>query len=167
METIETNFDAIYKEHAPKVYRLCMGYANGDTALAKEWLQETFIKVWNHRKSFKGNAALSTWIYRIALNTCLSSLRSKKQKHLSLNNLQVEATTDPDELETTTNPSRVRDLYQCIDQLTHQNKTLILMELEQIPQETIATTTGLKYGAVRTRLSRIKTALLKCLKNGK
>ena len=58
-------------------------------------------------------------------------------------------------------------MFRCIDQLTEQNKTLILLELEDIPQATIAKTVGLAHGTLRTRLSRIRKSLLKCITNGK
>lgn len=167
MNSIEQDFDGIYKEHSPKVFRLCMGYAQGDTDQARDWLQETFIKVWNHRKSFKGDAALSTWIYRIALNTCLSTLRAKKHKHLPLNEIPATLTAYNDELADSNHRSSINDLYRCINLLTHHNKALIFMQLEQIPQETIAATAGLKHGALRTRLNRIRQSLLKCLNHGK
>ncbi|MBF4984590.1 RNA polymerase subunit sigma, partial [Nonlabens mediterrranea] len=57
---IERDFKEIYNKHSDKVYRLCIGYAAGDEDLAKDWHQETFIKVWNHRKSFKGDSSIST-----------------------------------------------------------------------------------------------------------
>ncbi|MEM6878275.1 MAG: sigma factor-like helix-turn-helix DNA-binding protein [Bacteroidota bacterium] len=62
---------------------------------------------------------------------------------------------------------KLKKMYRCINQLTEQNKALILLELEEIPQATIAETVGLAHGAVRTRLSRIRKALLKCMTNGK
>ncbi|MBF8151626.1 RNA polymerase subunit sigma, partial [Winogradskyella sp. F6397] len=49
----EQEFTNIYNLHASKIHRLCLGYASGNNELAKEWLQETFIKVWKHRNSFK------------------------------------------------------------------------------------------------------------------
>ena len=58
-------------------------------------------------------------------------------------------------------------MYSCIDQLTEQNKALILLELEDLPQATIAETVGLAHGTLRTRLSRIRKSLLKCITNGK
>ena len=58
-------------------------------------------------------------------------------------------------------------MYHCIDQLNEQNRALILLELENIPQATIADTVGLAHGTLRTRLSRIRKSLLKCIKNGK
>ena len=50
------------------------------TDQAKEWQQQTFIKVWKHRKSFQEKSSVSTWIYRIAVNTCLGDLRKAKKQ---------------------------------------------------------------------------------------
>lgn len=160
---IEKDFNQIYNEHAPKVLRLCLGYAAGDDALAKEWLQETFIKVWNHRKSFKGNSSIETWIYRIAVNVCLGDLR-KSKKNIQINEEILANNTDSSN---TNKDADIQKMYTCIEQLTEQNKAIILLELEEIPQQTIADTIGLAHGTLRTRLNRIRKALLKCIQNGK
>ena len=161
---IERDFTEIYNTYASKVYRLCLGYASGDDNLAKEWQQETFIKVWKHRKSFKGNSSVSTWIYRIAVNICLGDLR-KSTRTIPINdNIPVANTPEPNvEMQ----HDKIQKMYDCINQLTKNNKTLILLELEEIPQATIAETLGIAYGAVRTRLSRIRKILLKCITNEK
>jgi RNA polymerase sigma-70 factor (ECF subfamily) len=161
---IEKDFTDIYNSHAQKVYRLCLGYASGDEQLAKEWQQNCFIKVWNNRQGFKGNSSISTWIYRIAVNTCLSDLR-KPKKTMPLERVIVPDQIDEKNSENTS--AQLKKKHQCIDQLNHQNKTLILMELEDIPQAEIAETTGLKHGTLRTRLSRIRQSLLKCITNEK
>ena len=168
MNAIEKNFDAIYKEQSPKVFRLCMGYAQGDADQAHEWMQETFIKLWTHRKQFQGNSQVSTYIYRIALNTCLGSLRKPKKAPLHI----MPDIVDDDTLEetheiTVPETTYIQQLHVCIDKLSSQSKALIVMQLEQIPQETIAATAGLKHGALRTRLNRIRQSLLKCLNHGK
>ena len=159
----EEEFNDLYNAYAPKVFRLCLGYASGDDDLAKEWVQESFIKVWNHRNSFKGNASVETWIYRIAVNTCLSDLR-KSKKNITVNEALPHDYTEGVQ---DSNEAQIRKMYSCIDQLTKQNKALILMELEDIPQATIAETVGIAHGTLRTRLSRIRQALLKCMTNGK
>jgi len=161
---IENEFNQIYNTHAKKVFRLCLGYASGNETLAKEWQQETFIKVWNHRKSFQANSSVSTWIYRIAVNTCLSDLR-KSKKFISINERAIEANSNDDEnMEIA---SQIKKMYKCIDKLTRHNKAIILLELEDIPQATIAEMQGIAYGALRTRLSRIRNSLLKCITNEK
>ncbi|MEL6668843.1 MAG: RNA polymerase sigma factor [Bacteroidota bacterium] len=162
--SIEEDFTEIYHMHAAKVYSLCLGYASGDEMLAKDWQQETFVKVWNHRKSFKGHSAIGTWIYRIAVNVCLSDLRKPKLQRLSNDRMPPAEAEDTEER---SQDEKLKKMYRCINQLTEQNKALILLELEEIPQATIAETVGLAHGAVRTRLSRIRKALLKCMTNGK
>ncbi|WP_037349072.1 RNA polymerase sigma factor [Sediminibacter sp. Hel_I_10] len=160
----ETDFTKIYNSYASKVHRLCLGYASGNNDLANEWLQETFIKVWKHRNSFKGNSAIDTWIYRIAVNVCLGDLR-KSNKNIPINEavLSNSKTGDYDD----DNEKNIKKMYQCIDQLNEQNRALILLELENIAQATIAETVGLAHGTLRTRLSRIRKSLLKCIKNDK
>ena len=160
----EQDFTNIYNSYAPKVHRLCLGYASGNKELANEWLQETFIKVWKHRNSFKGKSSIDTWIYRIAVNVCLGDLR-KSKKSIPINeevlsNSKTEDYSYNDE-------KNIKKMYHCIDQLNEQNRALILLELESIPQATIADTVGLAHGTLRTRLSRIRKSLLKCIKNGK
>ena len=160
---IEKDFTEIFNSHASKVYRLCLGYASGDEELAKDWQQETFIKVWKHRKSFKDKSSISTWIYRIAVNTCLGDLRKSKR------NIQIKDNLSSSSFDTDDNgyDDKILRMYNCINQLSKINKTLILLELEEIPQATIAETLGMNHGAVRTRLNRIRKALLKCITNEK
>ncbi|MCW3789140.1 RNA polymerase sigma factor [Plebeiibacterium sediminum] len=161
---IETDFDQIYNMHAPKVFRLCLGYASGNEELAKEWQQETFIKVWKHRKSFRAKSSVSTWIYRIAVNICLGDLR-KSSRHTAINENILETDLNNEENENKEVP--IEKMYHCIDQLTPDNKTIILLELEETPQATIAETIGVAHGTLRTRLSRIRQSLLKCITNEK
>jgi len=160
----EREFTEVYNTYASKVYRLCLGYVSGDEDLANEWQQQTFIKVWKHRKSFKGKSAISTWIYRIAVNTCLGDLR-KSKKHVVIN--ETIPASDATDNENERQGEEIEKMYHCIGQLSKNNKALILLELEDIPQATIAETLGLAHGAVRTRLSRIRKTLLKCITNEK
>ncbi|MEM6377579.1 MAG: sigma-70 family RNA polymerase sigma factor [Bacteroidota bacterium] len=160
----EREFTEVYNTYAHKVFRLCLGYASGNEDLAKEWQQETFIKVWKHRSSFKAKSSIGTWIYRIAVNICLSDLR-KPLKHAQMNE-RIPA-TDSKGNEAEKQALQIEKMYQCINQLSQKNKTIILLELEDVPQATIAETLGIAHGALRTRLSRIRKSLLKCITNGK
>jgi RNA polymerase sigma-70 factor (ECF subfamily) len=160
----EKEFTNIYNLHASKIQRLCLGYASGNNELAKEWFQETFIKVWKHRNSFKEKSSIDTWIYRIAVNVCLGDLR-KQRKNITINEDSLSDSRYDDNIDN--NEGNIKKMYHCIDQLNEQNKALILLELENIPQTTIADTVGLAHGTLRTRLSRIRKSLLKCITNGK
>ena len=160
---MDSNFEDIYKQHYPKVIRLCSGYVNGDQDLAKDLAQEVFIKVWEHLDSFRNESTISTWIYRIAVNTCLLQLR-RKSKTVPLKNIEQSEAEDYNEIETQ-KEKQLGKLHVCISELTDDDKSIILLELEGLPQKEIAAITGLKHEAVRVRIHRIKEKLLKCIQH--
>ncbi len=155
----EKDFQKIYKDHYAKVMRLCLGYMNGNEDLAKDLTQEVFLKAWQHLPNFRGNSTIETWIYRITVNTCLQELRKKKPVTLQPE-LISEETSITKEAEI-----RFTAMYRCINTLSTENKSIILLELEEVPQQEIAAIIGIGHQAVRTRIHRIKQQLSKCVKN--
>ena len=87
----------------------------------------------------------------------------KSKKYITINEDLLSNTSNDDD----DDEGKIKKMYHCIDQLNEQNRALILLELENIPQTTIADTVGIAHGTLRTRLSRIRKSLLKCIKNGK
>lgn len=160
MSSLESKFDAIYNTNYPKVFRLCQGYTNGNEILSKDLAQETFIKVWQNLKSFRNDSSVSTWIYRITVNTCLIELRNKKTvvitDHLSHLQQSNEVNSEAKEIQ-------LNQLYECIDTLKTENKSIILLELEGLPQKEIADIMGLSHETIRVRVYRIKNELTKCV----
>ena len=156
----EKAFEQIFNTNYPKVFRLCQGYTNGDDALSKDLAQEVFIKCWQHWDSFRNQSNISTWIYRIAVNTCLMELRQKKAVPLSdhLNHLEAS-----EERLSVSKEFQLKQLYQCIGKLSTDNKSIILLELEGLPQKEIAEIMGLSHEAIRVRVHRIKNELTKCV----
>lgn len=156
----EVYFEKIYNEYYQKVFGLCLGYVKGNTALAKDLAQDVFVKVWLNLKNFRKESKLSTWIYRIAVNTCLQELR--KKQYLSLKfDIEAEETNETQARDET----RLNRMYACINQLSLQNQSIILLELDDVPQAEIAEIIGLSHQVVRTRIHRIKTQLSKCVKH--
>lgn len=162
MKDLESKFEDIYKTNYPKVMRLCLGYANGDNMLAKDLAQEIFIKVWQNLDTFRNESSLSTWIYRITVNTCLISLRNKKVISGSYHLDNIEDTKDSSTEDN--KEQKLKQLYTCINKLNKDNKSIILLELEGLPQKEIAEVMGLTHEAVRVRVHRIKNELTKCVK---
>lgn len=157
----ELDFKKIYEDNYSKIMRLCMGYVGGDSDMAKDITQEVLIKVWDNLSSFREESQLSTWIYRIAINTCLMNLRKKKPLELeekALSNAEAESSGDQFEKE-----KKFKKMYTCIHKLGATNKAIILMELEGLPQKEIAEVMGLNHEATRTRIHRIKNQLSKCV----
>lgn len=156
----EQRFEQIYQQNYQHVIGLCLGYVNGDEDMAKDLTQEVFIKVWQNLKTFRNEANISTWIYRIAVNTCLQQLRKKKMLPL-----KTDVQQEDDHEQYSTNEKRYREMYACINQLSHSNKSIVLLELQDVPQREISKIMGLSYDALRVKLHRIKNQLSKCVKN--
>jgi len=162
MQKPQLRFEEIYQENYPKVIRLCRGYVNGDEAMAKDLAQEAFIKVWENLPSFRQEAGIGTWIYRITVNTCLLQLRKKKYTQ---DIETIERISDREEENHPSKESQLRQMYACIHKLSKESKGIIVLELEGLPQKEIAEIMGLSHEAIRVRIYRIKKSLTKCVQN--
>lgn len=150
----QQDFTQLYNEFGEGIRKLCLGYT-GDAALAQDLLQETFITVWNNMEKFRGESKWSTWIYRIAANTCLSHLRKKKDTLIDIDNSPAALISD----ETNTKEQEVQLLYKCISQLQETDRLLITLVLEDKPYEEIASITGITEVNLRVKIHRIKKQL--------
>lgn len=147
-----TDFDEIYNQYAPQIYRVCMGYTN-NSEQAKDLVQETFISVWKSLPSFRNQSQLSTWIFRIATNKCLRAIEVAKRMppaELPFNMAQ----SNEESVE-----GKLKFLYQCISQLEETERIIISLMLEDVPQAEIASIVGLSNGNVRVKVYRIKEKL--------
>lgn len=146
------NFEEIYGTYSPKVYRLCMGYVNDHDA-AKDLVQEIFITVWQNLSRFRNESSVSTWVFRIATNTCLRQIEKEKRMPKTALPVQME---EPKEAR---KDEQIDFLYKCISELPETEKIIISLELEDVPQAEIASIVGLSEGNVRVKLHRIKEKL--------
>ncbi len=147
-------FTQLYDEHYNKVMRICLGYVNGNNEIAKDLTQEVFIKIWRHLDNFEAKSKISTWIFRIAINTCLLYLRDSK-------NIKTPKPSSGSVEDKIVLEARIRKMYECINKLDSKNKSIILLELESIPQKEIASIMGMTHEAIRVRILRIKKTLSK------
>jgi RNA polymerase sigma-70 factor (ECF subfamily) len=162
MSELQSRFEAIYQNNYQKIIRVCMGYVNGDEALAKDLTQEVFIKVWKNLASFREEASISTWIYRITVNTCLLQLRKKKyvKGEEAIDKLLVS-----EENTHFSKEYQLKKMYQCINKLPKESRGIVLLALEGLPQKDIAEIIGVSHEAIRVRIHRIKNSLTKCVQN--
>ena len=159
----EDDFTHIYATHFASVFRLCKGYVNGDQATAQDLAQEVFIKVWQHRTEFRGESALSTWIYKVAVNTCLLQLRQAATHQKRQTYLLTERAEEADEGQLQTTDERLEQLYASIQQLDHGARLIILLVLDGVPYEEIATIVGIAEPLLRVKIHRIKKRLTKLI----
>ena len=150
----ETFFKEIYETYSPKVHRLCLGYT-GDTMEADDLLQEVFIKAWQNLDKFRGDSQISTWIYRIAVNTCLYHLRSQKNKK----SVDIDKAIIKKEEETDDKEQQIELLYKCISELSEADRLIITLLLEEVPYHEIAAVTEISEGNLRVKIHRIKQQL--------
>lgn len=150
----DTFFKDLYQTYSPKVHRLCLGYT-GNTMEADDLLQEVFIKAWQNLDKFRGDSQISTWIYRIAVNTCLHHLRSQKNKK----NVDIDKTVIKKEEETDDKEQQIQLLYKCISELSEADRLIITLLLEEVPYNEIAAVTEISEGNLRVKIHRIKQQL--------
>lgn len=151
----ELQFKELYESYSGKILKLCLGYT-ADYALAQDLMQETFARAWESLARFRGEAKASTWLYRIAVNTCLSHLRSPKNKS---NNELSEKILEEKADEQSDIENQVQLLYKCINQLAETDRLIISMVLEDLPYGEIAETVGISEGNLRVKIHRIKQQL--------
>jgi RNA polymerase sigma-70 factor (ECF subfamily) len=121
----------------------------------EDLINDIILELWKSFGRFKGDSKISTWIYRIALNTSMNYKRKREKDRLFfLDDLkQIENLSwlieQPDS-------SHSEILYQCIDELNQLNKAIILLYLDGNSHDEISDITGISKTNVGTRISRIK-----------
>lgn len=163
MVDTKESFTKLFNHHYPKVLRICKGYFNGNQAMAVDATQEVFIKVWEKLPGFRHEAGIGTWIYRIAVNTCLMQLRKTGIKKM------VPVDTMPDirlEDDNHEQEEKLRKLYTCIQQLDETGKLIILLVLEAVAYPDIAQIVGISEENLRVKIHRIKKNLTQCVLYG-
>ena len=134
---------------------------------AEEIAQTVFIKAWRSLPSFRGDASLSTWLYRLTVNAATDFLRQRKRDHLSLDDPDLPPVTDPSPgpEETAHRREQRRALLQAVDALPDNARTILLLrELDGLSYDEIAARTGLPMGTVRSRLARARRSLAELLR---
>ncbi len=140
---------------------MCLGYVQGDTAQAQDLAQEVFINVWNALPKFRGESGLQTWLYRIAVNTCLLHLRQKKRKPeiAAPEDVAAATATDDNDIE----DGSFTELYQAIGRLEELDRLIIMLVLEEIDYDEIARIVNVSPATLRVKIHRAKQRLKKLL----
>ena len=73
-------FELLYREHAGRIYALCLRLKAGDSSDATELMQDVFIRAWRRLETFRGDCAFSSWLHRLAVNTMLENVRSDRRR---------------------------------------------------------------------------------------
>lgn len=151
----EKEFVAVIQNNEGILYKMTRLYAN-NTEDQKDLYQEIVYELWKGFNTFKGDAKLSTWIYRIALNTALLYLKNKKRKGY---NTSLDGIVLLNESYDTVLEERLKILYARIKELGEVDKVIVFLFLEGKKYEEISDITGMSISNVGTRMGRIKEKL--------
>ena len=148
--------------HRKIILKVCHQYTNNQNDF-NDLFQEILFQIWKSFPGFRGESKVSTWVYRIALNTALYFLRREKRK-ITTTNLISDCFSVPDENDILKEQAEV--LKQMIAQLSEIEKAIILLHLDEFSNDEIASIIGISKTNTATRLSRIKQKLIKKYQNG-
>ncbi len=156
----EREFADLIKDHSRIINKVCYFYAT-DTFPFNDLRQEVYINLWLSMGQFRGESKLSTWVYRVAVNTALMSLRSSKSKvetaPVDFGLIDLSSELDDEQKE------NLQTLYALISRLDEMEKAIILLWLDEYSYEEIAETLGMKRNTIATKLHRIKDKLSKAM----
>jgi RNA polymerase sigma-70 factor (ECF subfamily) len=165
-------FDQLVIRHKDRIFNLCYRFL-GDCEEANDSAQEAFVKAYGSLKTFRLESAFSTWLYRIAVNTCKNKLGSSaykaKRKTVSLDNpgnpedgplpMEIQNGT-PSPLARMEEKERMSLIQTALDSLPTEFKMVVaLRDMDGLSYEDIAEVTGLNLGTVKSRIARARTDL--------
>lgn len=153
--TLEQQFNDLVRQNKSTIYSVCYMFSDNRDEVA-DLFQETLVNLWKGFQSFRGESAVSTWIYRVAMNTCISADR-KKHRHVESLSMDLDlfaATKDRD-------TQQVQQLYKRIHNLSVVDRAIVMLWLENLSYEEIGQIVGISAQNVSVKLVRIKEQLKK------
>lgn len=153
---LEKRFIGMIQQNERLIYKVCSIYASDENPLS-DWYQDVVCNLWTAYPKFRNECSISTWIYRVALNTCISGFRKKKRTPQSSDLSQLQdAFIQPDDL-----TDEIKEMYRLIHQLKNLERAIILLYLEEKSYQEIADITGLSVSNIGVKLKRIKEKLIR------
>lgn len=158
----EKAFEKIITEHEGLLHKVCRIYASTD-ADRQDLFQEMIIQLWKAFPKFKGESKLSTWLYRVAINTAITGLRRKKDFITSYKpeNLPHRSDENPGAAE----EEQLQLLYKAIAQLNDVEKALVMLYLEDHSYDEMEDILGISSGTLRVKMNRVKEKLRQLTSN--
>jgi len=169
-------FEKLVLKHKDRLFNLCYWFL-GDYQEANDAAQDTFIKVFRSLKKFRFESAFSTWLYRIAVNTCKNRLKSSDHRQrrdmVRIDNPGASEGTNPsaeigDDSRTPAAELEKKERWmlirEAIDSLPTEQRTVVaLRDIEGLSYDEIVNITGFNLGTVKSRLARARLELRKKL----
>jgi len=170
-----TAFDELVAQHQNRIYNLCY-WTLGDADEAADAAQTVFVRAFRSFASFRGDAALGTWLHRIAVNVTIDAARRRQRAPLPISALERDeddsreselesapghfSTPDATAQEVLTRRERRQAVREALSALPDHHRTvLVLFDIEGHSYEEVAELLELPLGTVKSRLNRARLAL--------
>lgn len=160
MDSKEAEFELLVKEQRSTIYTVCYMFSNDADEVA-DLFQDTLINLWRGFDGFRGEAKVGTWVWRVALNTCISADRRKKRRGEKVPLELAGDFFDDNDAEI----KQIRQLHERIKRLQPVDRALVLLWLEDLSYEEIGAIVGISEKNVSVKLVRIKKQLIEMSKN--
>ena len=159
-DQVQENFLKLMNEHAGIIHKVCRLYTHSEID-REDLYQEILIQLWKSFPSFRAASKISTWMYRIALNTAISNLRVQQRSPRIIGTELFPAEVfDPRE---SNKEENLRELYNAISTLSDIEKALVILYLEEKSYEEMEEILGMNQGTLRVKMNRIKEKLRKLM----
>jgi RNA polymerase sigma-70 factor (ECF subfamily) len=151
------DFVKLISEHNGLIHKVCSLYAS-TLQDRQDLYQEIIIQLWKAYPRFRGEAKLSTWMYRVALNTAISDYRKQQRSVVTtelglINKEMTDHGTDSDIEE------KIKLLYEAIRYLPEIEKALVMLYLDDKSYEEMEDILGINQNNLRVKMNRIKEKL--------
>ena len=158
-------FEAILLAYQNRIYNLCR-YMLRNREDAQDAAQDVFLKVYRRLKDFRPESSFYTWIYRIALNTCLDYRRKSRREALRNKPLPEDLPSDEPSSEQLYESEKISESVQlALQKLPEKLRAaIVLREIEELSYEEIAEVLHTSVGTVKSRISRGRERLRRLLK---
>lgn len=152
----EKEFTQLIRQHSGIINKVSYFYATEQMPF-DDLRQEIYINIWQALPQYRGDSKVSTWIYRVAVNSALMAIRSSRPriKTVTFDLVLPDISSELDDAQR----ENLQTLYTLINRLEDIEKAIILLWLDELPYEEIARTLGLKRNTVATKIHRIKDKL--------
>ncbi len=147
-------FKAFVTENLGIIRSLCRAYARDEEDL-KDLMQEVTLQLWKSHKRFEGRSQISTWVYRVTLNVCLSQVKKQKKEIGKFSLDKIELAEDIDETE----KEQIELLYQAIRKLKEGDRAIMLLYLENKSYKEMSDILGITVSNVGVKVNRLKNQL--------
>lgn len=158
---LEKDFVAFIQKHQGIIHKVCRMYCDSDDD-RQDLFQEVLFQLWKSYPKFRGDSKISTWMYRIALNTAIARLRKTKRKpsEFSLSDSTLQFPDTPPDME---KEEQLKNLQTAIQKLSKVEKGIIMLYLEEKSYDEIAEIIGITKTNVGVKINRIKKKLKETL----